>query len=197
MFLFRRPTADQIKTFLGNSASLPLSYDPIGIARESPRGFKVDEAQAVIGHGRDTFENAKRALQSWKQFELGWVQLHPPAAPVQVGTIVAVVIHHLKFWSLNGCRVVYLIDEQPQVFGFAYGTLGNHAELGEEIFEVSFDEASGQVTYRIRAVSQARAAAAQIGYPYTRLLQDRFRRDSIAAMKRAVCQYPGTVATGS
>jgi len=186
MFLRHRPSPQKIKNFLDKSQSLPLSYEPIGIAKESPRGFKIDEVGSVIGHGEESFARAKQALTNWKQFELGWVELHPRGASIEVGTVVAVLVRHLGFWSLNGCRIVFLLDEHEMTFGFAYGTLNNHAELGEEIFEVSFDPGSQAVTYRIRAVSRAHAAAARIGYPYTRFLQERFRRDSIAAMRHAV-----------
>ncbi|PYS27408.1 MAG: DUF1990 domain-containing protein, partial [Acidobacteria bacterium] len=61
-----------------------------------------------------------------------------------------------------------------------------HAEMGEEIFQISISPGSEEVSYRIRAASRPRAALARIGYPITRLLQSRFRRDSIAAMRRAV-----------
>lgn len=186
MFLTRRPSQSKIEQFLERSQGLPLSYEPIGIAQKSPRGYKVDEANSIIGRGEDSFARAKQALMNWKQFELGWVELHPRGAPIEVGTVVGVLVRHLGFWSLNGCRVVYVMDEDEMKYGLAYGTLANHAELGEEIFEVSFDPASQDVTYRIRAVSKAHAAAARIGYPYTRFLQERFRRDSIAAMRRAV-----------
>jgi hypothetical protein len=47
-----------------------------------------------------------------------------------------------------------------------------------------------EVTYRIRAVSKPRAALALAGYPITRLFQERFRRDSIAAMKRWSQYHP-------
>ena len=186
MFLTRRPSPTEITHFLDRSQSLPLSYEPIGIAKESPRGFKIDAESSIVGHGEANFTRAGQALTNWKHFDLGWVELHPQNAPVEVGTVVAVLVRHLGFWSLNGCRIVYVIDEDETTCGFAYGTLTNHAELGEEIFEVSFDPRSQEVTYRIRAVSKARAAAARIGYPFTRFLQDRFRRDSIAAMRRAV-----------
>jgi uncharacterized protein (UPF0548 family) len=186
MFLTRRPSPQEIKQFIERSRRLPLSYDPIGIAKQSPRGYKIDEAGSIIGHGEAAFARAKQALTNWKQFELGWVELHPRGASIEVGTVVAVLVRHLGFWSLNGCRIVFLLDEHEMTFGFAYGTLNNHAELGEEIFEVSFDPGSQAVSYRIRAVSRAQAAAARIGYPYTRFLQERFRRDSIAAMRHAV-----------
>lgn len=192
MFLTRRPSPPEIEQFLDRSQTLPLSYKPVGIARECPRGYKIDEASSIIGCGEATFAKAKQALKTWQQFDLGWVELHPPGAPVKVGSVVAVLVRHLGFWSLNGCRIVYLIDEAGMKYGFAYGTLTNHAELGEEIFEVSFDPATADVIYRIRAVSKARAVTARVGYPYTRFLQNCFRKDSMAAMRRAL----GTHASG-
>ena len=187
MFLIRRPSQLEIEQFIDRSRELPLSYDPIGVARENPGGFNIDEATAVLGHGAETFARARTALMQWRHFELGWVELYPRNAAVEPGTVVAVLVRHLGFWSLNGCRVVYSTGEQEvdATFGFAYGTLTNHAEMGEEIFEVSMTEAD-EVTYRISAASKPRAVLARIGYPYTRLCQARFRRDSIAAMKRAI-----------
>lgn len=137
---------------------------------------------------RKVFTNAKEALLHWRHFDLGWVELFPRDAPIETGTVVAVMVNHLGFWSLNGCRIVYLIGERDSAtqFGFAYGTLTNHAERGEEIFEVSIDPASQVVSYRIRAASKPRATLARIGYPFTRVLQARFRRDSLQAMQRAI-----------
>lgn len=188
MFLTRRPSPDEIKQFLEASQNLPLSYGPVGIAAKSPRGFKVDEARAIIGHSAEAFVRAKQALTEWRQFDLGWVEIYPRAAPLKTETVVAVLARHLGLWSLNGCRVVYLLGDydDERMFGFGYGTLTNHAESGEEIFEVTFNPSSQEVTYRIRAVSQPRAALALAGYPFTRIFQSRFRRDSIAAMQRAV-----------
>lgn len=188
MFFARRPSPEQIKQFIARSQDQSFSYAPIGIARESPRGFKVDESLAVVGHGLTTFKRAREALQTWRHFDLGWVVLFPEYAAVETGTVVVVLVRHLGFWSLNGCRIVYLLDTNDESFGFAYGTLRNHAELGEEIFEVRFDPASQEVTYRIRAVSKPRALMALAGYPITRWFQQRFRRDSLAAMKRAVSE---------
>jgi uncharacterized protein (UPF0548 family) len=104
-----------------------------------------------------------------------------------VGTVVAVLIRHVGLWSLNGCRVVYDLGESDREirFGFAYGTLTNHAEAGEELFEVRLDLQTGDVIYRIRAVSWPRAPLARLGRPIVRRLQARFRRDSVEAMKRA------------
>jgi uncharacterized protein (UPF0548 family) len=188
MFLAHRPTQSELEEFLSHPRSLPLSYDQVGIARQSPHGFKVDQASAVVGRGEQAFERAKIALTKWRHFDLGWVELFPPDAGIEPGTVVAVLVRHLGFWSLNGCRVVYGIgDVQTGAnFGFAYGTLTNHAEMGEESFEVLLEPESELVVYRIRAVSKPRAALARIGYPITRILQERFRRGSIGALRRAI-----------
>ena len=162
-----------------------MSYHPVGIAKDGGAGFRFDTASAVIGKGRPAFARALQALREWQQFELGWVELFPRKAITEAGTVMAVLVHHLGLWSLNGCRIVYSVGDEQSSSGFAYGTLTNHAEMGEEIFEVSLAE-SDEVIYRIRAASKPRAVLARIGYPYTRLCQARFRRDSIAAMKRAI-----------
>src|ERR1041384_189106 len=185
MFLTHRPTPSEIEKFLSQSHSLPLSYHPVGMAKEGSGGFCFDPASALIGKGEATFTRARKALQQWSQFELGWVELFPHGAPTDVGTVVAVAVHHVGFWSLNGCRIVYSVGDGQTSSGFAYGTLTNHAEMGEEIFEVLMTE-SDDVIYRIRAASRPRAFLARMGYPYTRISQARFRRDSIAAMKRAI-----------
>ena len=188
MFFRRRPSAREVEHFLSASRSLPLSYEPTGIAKQSRPGFTTDEACQGLGSGTDVFARAKEALRSWRHFELGWVELFPGDAPIETGTVVAVLVNHLGFWSLNGCRIVYPIGDPDSAtqFGFAYGTLSNHAERGEEIFEVSIDPASQEVSYHIRAASKPQATLARIGYPFTRLLQARFRRDSLQAMQRAV-----------
>jgi uncharacterized protein (UPF0548 family) len=186
MFLRRHPSPAALERFLLESAGLPLSYDPVGIARQrSPSGFTVDQATVVVGRGDADFARARDALHAWAHFELGWVEVFPRRAPVVPGTVVAVLVRHLGFWSLNGCRVVYAFDGRTEA-GFAYGTLGNHAEAGEEIFEVSLSPETREVTYGIRAVSRPHAVLARLGYPVARVVQARFRRDSGRAMRRAV-----------
>ena len=188
MFFLRRPSAQHIERLIEQSRGLPLSYGPVGLAQRTTPGFDADMTAAVIGKGRADFERARAALIAWKQFDVGWAELFPKQAPVETGTVVLLLIRHLGFWSLNGCRVVYLVGEteSDQRFGFAYGTLTNHAEMGEEIFEVALDPESGDVRYYIRAASRPRALLARIGYPIARLLQARFRRHSVQAMRRAM-----------
>ncbi len=187
MFLVSRPSPREVDRFLAASAALPLSYEPVGIAARGAPGFCLDRHEQLLGHGAEAFARARSALTAWKHFDLGWVEIFPPAASIEPGTIVAVLVAHLGFWSLNGCRVLYpVVSADGGEFGFAYGTLTNHAEMGEEIFKVVFKPESGAVSYSISAASRPRAWLARCGYPVTRSLQARFRHDSARALARAV-----------
>lgn len=75
--------------------------------------------------------------------------LETTARPIEPGTAVAGLIRHLGLWSLNGCHVLYHVEDDTP-FGFAYGTLTNHAEAGEELFVVELDPMTEAVSYRIR-----------------------------------------------
>ena len=178
----------EIERFLDRSRTLPLSYGPIGIVGHASPVHRLDEEVVIIGHGKADSERARLALVGWNHFDIGWVEVFPKRAPIETGTVVAVLIRHLRFWSLNGARVLYRLDGSGEqaAFGFAYGTLTNHAESGEELFEVFVDPQSAEVFYRIRAVSWPQTALARIGQPVVRVLQTRFRCDSAAAMKRAI-----------
>jgi uncharacterized protein (UPF0548 family) len=191
MFLLQRPSAAAIERVIAASRDLSLTYDPVGLAaRETAAGYDIDRTEAVIGNGPADFERARAALSAWKHFDLGWVEVLPRKASIDVGTNIAVLIRHLGFWSLNGARVVYQLEPSATRFGFAYGTLTNHAEAGEEIFEVAFDDTSGDVTYCLRAASRPRAPLARMGYPIARVLQARFRADSARVMRSAVTSRP-------
>jgi uncharacterized protein (UPF0548 family) len=189
VFLLRRPSRREIERFLDRSQGLPLSYGPTGIVRHRPAAMRFDEQVVTVGRGQADFERARDALTRWNHFNIGWVEAFPARPSVEPETDVAVLIRHLGFWSLNGARVLYQVGgtNGQDAFGFAYGTLTNHAESGEELFEVFIDRQTGDVMYRIRAVSRPQSRLTWIGQPIVRVLQARFRRDSAIAMRRATC----------
>jgi uncharacterized protein (UPF0548 family) len=96
-------------------------------------------------------------------------------------------------WFLNACRVIEVIDESDKAerFGFAYGTLPDHVAMGEERFLVEWDRANDDVWYDILAFSRPRHLLARLGAPYLRRVQERFGRDSAAAMREAVTSQRG------
>jgi uncharacterized protein (UPF0548 family) len=187
MFFLRHPSPDDIERFIRESHNLPFSYDPVGLARQGRAGFDVDEQIVTVGSGEAAFVRGRTALAEWIHFDLGWVEVFPRRSSIAQGSVVGVLISHLGFWSLNGCRVVYSFGaDGDDEFGFAYGTLTNHAEMGEEIFSVRIHPETGDVSYIIRAASKPRATLAKLGYPVVRSLQARFRRDSARALARAI-----------
>jgi uncharacterized protein (UPF0548 family) len=82
--------------------------------------------------------------------DLGWVSVFPRDTKIRPGAVVAVVVSHFGFWSVNVSRIVFV--ENP--CSFAYGTLDEHAESGEEKFTVSWDEADASVWYDVLAFSK-------------------------------------------
>ena len=186
MFSLTRPSANRIERFLRESESLALTYTPVGLARTGGHGFCQDYTEVLLGRGDDVFARAWAGLQAWRQFDFSWVALSAAGPPTTVGTNLAVLIRHLGFWSLNGGRIVYTLEDDERTVrrGYAYGTLTNHAERGEEIFEVRMARDTGEVCYAIHAVSRPRTPLAWCGYPVARVLQHRFRRDSMTAMQK-------------
>lgn len=155
---------------------------------EAPRGYTIDHHRIELGEGEDVFARAIAAVKRWEMFNIGWLELLWPEAPIKMGTTVAVLAHHLGFWSLNACRIVLVIDEDGQVreYGFIYGTLPDHAERGKERFTIEWNRDSNKVFYDILAYSRPNKLLAGLGYPFARSLQKRFARDSMQAILRAV-----------
>jgi uncharacterized protein (UPF0548 family) len=123
-------------------------------------------------------------------FNLDWVQLHWPDAPITVNSTVAVIAHVYGLWITNACRIVYIQEEMGvrETFGFAYGTLPAHVERGEERFSVQWDHRDGSVWYDVLAISQPHHMLARVGYLYVRHLQRCFAQDSLRAMLRATAR---------
>ena len=187
MFALRSPSEATVQNFLKRASTRDYSYPELGSTRgKLPRNYVVDHNRVRLGQGAETFRRAVSALKAWHMFQLGWVRVHDNAAPIRVGSAVAVLIRHFGFWSLNASRIVYVIDEERR-FGFAYGTLRDHAESGEERFCVEWDS-DDSVVYDLLSFSRPHQWPVKVLQPVARVLQKRFARDSMLAMKRAVVE---------
>jgi len=121
-------------------------------------------------------------------FDVGWAHLRKPVTPIEAGETVAIVVKHFGFWSMNAARIVYVVQEENcdfKKFGFAYGTLHEHEERGEERFVIEWNKRDDSVWYEMFAFSRP-GPMGMMGYPLTRILQKRFARDSQRAMIRVV-----------
>jgi uncharacterized protein (UPF0548 family) len=190
MLSFRRPSPEQITAFLRRQNSLDFSYDAVGTtATNPPAGYAARHDRVQIGTGMAAFIAGTEALKQWRQFRIGWVEAFPETTPIRVGESVAVIAKTFGIWSLNACRIVYVIDKQgPQYrFGFAHGTLPDHAASGEERFLIEMD-AEGNVWYEIDAFSRPSHPLTKLGLPVFRRIQQKFVRNSQRAMQQFVCE---------
>jgi uncharacterized protein (UPF0548 family) len=189
VFLLSRPDESRIRRILASQQALDFSYPDIGATRgELPGGYAVLRGRVDLGHGSAAFARAMNSLLRWKMFDVPGVHLCWPDALVRPETAVAVLVKHFGFWSLNCCRIVYVIDEDGPVrrFEFGYGTLPEHAEQGEERFTIEWNRASDLVSYDILSFSRPGNAAVKFAYPVARLLQRRFLRNSLSTMVAAM-----------
>lgn len=188
MFLLHKPTAEVVRQFISSQQGLPFSYSQVGWTQgKPPSGYTIDHNRIKLGEGSETYHRAVAALRSWKQFDLGWVTIVPPDTPLEVGATVAVQAKAFGFWSLNAARIVYMVPDNYRLkglFGFAYGTLPDHVECGEECFTIEWRE-DDSVWYDIYAFSRPQHLLVKLGFPLARMLQKRFARESLAAMVKA------------
>ncbi len=187
-FMRRSPDEETVRRFIASQQDLPFTYPEVGATNgAAPAGYVIDHNRQLLGSGEVTYELASAALRSWKHFDLGWVKVRPEHAPISVGTTVAVQANTFGLWSLNACRIVYVLDDCGDFkgrFGFAYGTLPAHAECGEERFTIEWRN-DDSVWYDLYAFSRPQSWLVRLAYPYARRLQRRFARESLAAMATA------------
>ncbi len=191
MFTLTTPSDSDIRRFISKQKDSGFSYPDVGAsATTAPAGYNLDHNRVQLGRGEVTWQRAVEAIRAWRMFSMPWVSLHWPSAPIQVGTDVAVSVHHFGFYSLNACRIVYVVNEEGPIerFGFAYGTLGEHAESGEERFTVEWNRDEDKVWYDILAFSRPRQMLARLGYPVSRSLQKKFANGSKLAMLQSVTE---------
>jgi uncharacterized protein (UPF0548 family) len=191
LFRLTSPSEAEIRSFISKQKDSFFSYPEIGASATAvPAGYNVDHHRVLLGLGETTWQRAVEAIRAWRMFSMPWVNLHSSSAPIQVGTDVAVSVHHFGFYSLNACRIVYIVDGDDAMkrFGFAYGTLVEHAESGEERFTVEWNRDDDSVWYDILAFSRPRQMLARLGYPLSRSLQKKFANGSKLAMLQSVTE---------
>ena len=190
MFSLLAPLDEDVRLLVAAQKALPFSYPDPGATRTGavPEGFHPLHHRIRLGSGAEAFRRARYALQSWKMFKMPWVRLYWLDVQQQPGEVVIVAARVAGLWTLNASRVVYALDQPGAVetFGFAYGTLPEHVERGEERFLVQWDHADDSVWYDLLSFSRPGHPLVRLGGPMVRSLQRRFAQGSLAAMK-AVC----------
>jgi uncharacterized protein (UPF0548 family) len=156
-------------------------------AGEMPAGWRHDEQRAYLGRGDACWQAAKGGLRSWRQFDLGWVRSHDDRVPLEQGALFGFVSRQVGVWAVNVCRIVFVVDE-PDRFGFAYGTVGSHVVRGEELFLLERDTVTDEVTFTIRKFSLPAHWLVRLAGPIATSIQRAFTRDALARMQQEVAR---------
>jgi uncharacterized protein (UPF0548 family) len=183
----RRPSAAEIDRFLAEARGAEPTYPEVGRTRAEhlPPGYRHDRYERRLAPGDETFGRAAAALRAWRAQIGAGARVFPEGARADRDGTVVMLIRVGGLWAVLPCRVVY-VDDEPQRFGFAYGTLPGHPEQGEASFRIERDE-SGDVFFRIVSFSRTVDPLARLASPVTRLIQQRVTRrylDAIAAASR-------------
>lgn len=197
MFSLRLPSADRLQRLIDTQAALDFTYSAVGMTKQlPPAGYTVDHNYVQLGTGATVFEAACEALRQWQQFPHGWIKIYPAQPEIKPGAVAAVAARVGALWTINACRIVYVLEPTAaeRRFGFAYGTLPEHVETGEERFLIEW-RSDDSVWYDIRALARPRHWLLWLGYPLSRQMQKRFARDSLRAMtaatERILASSPG------
>jgi uncharacterized protein (UPF0548 family) len=195
LFRLKPQSEDEVRAFVARQSRSSFSYPEVGAtAGGPPDRYDIDRNRVRLGQGEAVWSRAVEAVRAWQMFNIPWLTLYWPDAPIRPGTDVAVLVRHFGFWSLNACRIAYVVEDETsngRRYGFAYGTLSDHAEQGEERFTVEWTRTDNTVWYDILAFSRPKKLLAKMAYPLSRSLQRRFAVASKAAMLAAVCPLPG------
>lgn len=189
MFALREPGTAALREFMSECAGLSYSYPEVGVTNtgaDAPRRYRVDRHRVRLGEGAEVFERCRRALESWGNYRVDWIELCWPHERVREGQPFGLAAWHYGFWSMNVTRVVYVVDQDDggvRRYGYGHGTLQRHMASGEERFLVEM-LADGSVWYDIYAVSRPRHWLAHIARPLMRIVQKKFVRESMEVMRR-------------
>ncbi|GAA2589654.1 DUF1990 domain-containing protein [Dactylosporangium fulvum] len=163
---------------------MTVTYPEVGATREGPMppGYLHVTRRVRLGSGPDVFAAAKAGLAHWQPQRGAGLRVRTDAETAGPGVEFAtgIGIGPLRLWV--PCLIVWVVDE-PDRYGFGFGTLPGHVETGEESFLLSTDGA-GDVWFDIRAFSRPAKWWVKLGNPVAKLVQSKVTDRYAAAMQR-------------
>src|SRR5690606_6086098 len=176
-----RPSEARLARALVDAQAAELTYAEVGETLTT--SARVRRRAVDLGTGADAFDRAADGLRRWVCHAGIGARLHPAQPPLELGATMVVLLPLGPATVLAPTRIVAVVDE-PDRFGFAYGTLPGHPEIGEESFVVSraaADTVRGEVAVVARPVPMLRPVASVV-----RVAQRRAVGRYLAALVRHV-----------
>ncbi len=148
-----------------------------------PPGYHHGYWETGLGQfSEERFSRLSDALINW-QVQIGCGIAIYPEEPVRPGLTFALSFRlPAAGWVAAAGRVVY-VTREPGRCGFAYGTLPQHPEQGEEAFTVV--RQGEQILFRVCAFSRPQHPLVKLGGPAGRVLQQRVNHAYLRAMREA------------
>lgn len=183
MFSLRRPSPGVLARVVADQANCELTYAERGATRGAmPTGYRHDQWQCDLGNFNEaTFDRLSAALLDWHVQRGAGMSVHP-VEPVRPGLTFAFSFRLAGVYVTAAGRVVYVTSDADRR-GFAYGTLPQHPEQGEEAFHLIREGA--RMLFRVTAFSRPRHPLARAGAPASRLVQLRMNQAYLRAMRSA------------
>jgi uncharacterized protein (UPF0548 family) len=188
MVLIRRRNLASISRLLNQRHGVGLTYADVGatLRGTQPAGYRSEHYETSLGRGSEVFERAVRGLQSWQAHRLHGIRVLPERTVIAADVAVVVTIGVSLLCLAAPCRIVGVIDE-PDRWGFAYGTLPGHPEEGEEAFIVTRAE-GGDVRFEVVVFSRPGDRLVRLSGPIGPWLQRRGTHGYLRALHRWVDQ---------
>jgi len=182
----RRPDAEHLASLRARAGDAPLSYAAVGasLRADLPSGWFRDACEDEVGRGPDAFAAACDALRGWRAHAGAGIVLATPLPVIAVGEVAAMALPVGPGWTTGACRIVAVVDD-PDAYGFAYGSVAGHPERGEESLVVRL-RPDGRVTFTVRAISRPGHALVWLVVPAARALQHRAARGFARGVRAAV-----------
>jgi uncharacterized protein (UPF0548 family) len=186
VFLVRRPSDAELSQIAANVADAPFTYDEVAATAhpdQLPGGYHRVHAARVVGAGVEAFAAAVDGVRRWQLHRRQGYRVAPDDPPVEVGAVVAVDVPLAVLHVIATCRIAWVVDE-PDRFGFGYGTLPIHPESGEEAFVVERDlhDAAGTVRLVINVFSRPQHPLVRLAGPMARRQQARATQGYLDAL---------------
>jgi uncharacterized protein (UPF0548 family) len=188
MFSARRPSTADLAQVVAQQDGCELTYAEQGATLGlPPASYRHDRWEADLGSFDEaTFDRLGAAVCNW-QVQRGAGLTIYPMHPARPGLTFALSFRVGGVYVVAAGRVVYLTSE-PGRRGFAYGTLPQHPEQGEEAFHVVRD--GSRMVLRITAFSRPRHPLARAGAPVARLVQVRMNKAYLRSMRASAGSLP-------